>query len=170
MTGRGPTGTAHAALAMLFFTGLRLNEACGLSWDDVSATEITIDEDRMKGGTELVRPITPMMQRIIDHQRLFHPDSQWIFPARVGDGHMSDVRKAMDPINEAVAGRSLTPHDLRRTYLATAEIAGVPLIAQKMLIGHTTSDVTEDYLRALAPQLSEFAQTIEDALMREVSQ
>ncbi|MFY9240397.1 MAG: tyrosine-type recombinase/integrase [Roseovarius sp.] len=165
MKGRGPTGTAHAALAMLFLTGLRLNEACGLRWDDVTATEITINEDRMKGGTALVRPITPMMQRILDHQRLFHPDSPWCFPARVGAGHMSDVRKAMDPINEAIAGRRLTAHDLRRTYLATAEVAGVPAIAQKMLIGHTTSDVTQDYLRSLAPQLPQFGQTIEAALM-----
>ncbi|NOE44287.1 site-specific integrase, partial [Ruegeria sp. HKCCD7319] len=59
----------------------------------------------------------------------------------------------------------ITPHDLRRTYISTAEMIGVPSVAIKMLMGHSTGDITEAYAKALRPQLPEFAERIETGLL-----
>ena len=161
---RGPTATGYAALAMMFLTGLRAQEVLGLSWDEVDDTALTISPERMKAGEALTKPITPAVRQLLDHQRTFHPDSPWVFPARVGDGHMQDVRKALWPVNEQV-GVSITPHDLRRTWVATAELSGVPQVAIKMLVGHTTSDVTDDYARAIRSELGHLAEEVEEKLL-----
>ena len=118
-------------------------------------------------GEALRRPITVEMRRVLDRQAAFHGTGGWVFPARVGDGHMIDIRKKLGPVNEAVLGdpKAITPHDLRRGYIATATLAGVPEIGIKLLVGHSTRDITEVYARAIRSELPAIAARIEAALL-----
>ncbi|GAB5436641.1 tyrosine-type recombinase/integrase [Falsiruegeria mediterranea] len=153
----GPTGTAYNALMMLFLTGYRAEEVLGLTWDDIEVDRFTTT---LKGGARHTRPVTARLQAILDRQRMFHPNSPWVFPARVGDGHMGDLRKAMGNLGEKV-----TNHDLRRTYMGTADLAGISTVAVKLLIGHSITDITEQYIKSIRPQLPKLAVQIEDALL-----
>lgn len=154
---QGPTGTAYNALLMLFLTGMRATEILSLRWIDIGPDEFTTT---IKGGSIHVRPMTPRLTAVVERQRQFHADSEWVFPARVGDGHMDDLRKAMGNL-----GVKITRHDLRRTFLGTAAVAMVPDVASKMLVGHTISDITESYQQSIRPQLYELAIKIEDAML-----
>ena len=158
----GPTGTMFRALQMLFLTGCRMDEVLHLSWADIGETEITISAERMKAGEELKRPITCGMRQIFDTQRDL--SDEWVFPSRRGGGPAKDPRKAMAAINR-VAETAITQHDLRRTYISVAEVAGIPTVATKMLVGHSASDITADYAKALRPQLPDFAAKIELELL-----
>ncbi|WP_171234001.1 tyrosine-type recombinase/integrase [Ruegeria sp. HKCCA6837] len=155
----GPTGTLYRALQMLFLTGCRRDEILHLRWAEVGADVITIPAERMKAGVELKRPITPGMRSILDAQR--GASDEWVFPAVRGSGPARDPRKALKRIGVG----DITPHDLRRTYISTAEVIGVPSVAIKMLVGHSTGDITEAYAKALRPQLPEFAERIETGLL-----
>jgi integrase len=73
---------------------------------------------------------------------------------------MGDVRRAL-----SLLGVAITPHDLRRTYIGAATMAGVPDVAVKMLVGHAVNDVTEAYARSIRPQLPALAAQIEEALL-----
>lgn len=161
----GPVATAHNGLCFLFLTGLRLREAMGLRWSEVGADEIRISGERMKNGERLVRPITPKMRQVLDRQAVYH-DSEYVFPARVGDGHMVDVRKKMWGVNKAVLGaeQAVTPHDLRRGFVAAGALALVPDVIVKMLVGHSITGVTEGYMRALRSELPGMAEKIETKL------
>ena len=155
----GPTGSMLRALQMLFLTGLRSREGMHLRWDEIGETTLTIEADRMKAGVALTRPITAGMRAILDSQRGLH--DEWVFPARSGGGPAGDPRKSMALIGVG----DISPHDLRRTYISTAETVGVPTVVTKMLVGHSVADITESYARALRSELPEFAARIEQGLL-----
>jgi len=163
---RGPWRAAAEkrsdAALFIYLTGLRLREALGLSWAEVGADSIAIPASRMKGGVELVRPITPAMRAVLDRRA---GPSTWVFPASRGPGPTIDIRGAMADINAEAGVDKLRPHDLRRTYAATAAAAGVPSIAIKLLLAHAVTDITDSYLVSLRPQLPEYAATIEMELL-----
>lgn len=161
---RSENSTARA-LQFLFLTGLRRDEALALSWSevDLKAGTITIPASRMKAGEELTRPITDGMRRIFDAQRKANPKSVWVFPATRGGGHLVDTRKTLKTLAPVV-----TNHDLRRGFIVAGELARVPSVAIKMLVGHSTSDVTKDYAKAIVSELPDLAAEIEAELMRGV--
>lgn len=164
----GPSGGAYRALMMLYLTGMRRSEVTGMLWAEVGDEWITIGADRMKGSERLQRPITPAIRSILDAQRQFHGDGgEYVFPARVGDGSRGDVRKALWKVNKAALGdeKAIVCHDLRRGFIATATMAGVPEVATKLLVGHSTNDITRVYARAVRGQLPEIADKIEAALL-----
>ncbi|WP_171210549.1 tyrosine-type recombinase/integrase [Ruegeria sp. HKCCA5426] len=165
-TKRGFAGGTVRAVLLLFLTGLRRDEALALHWDevDLEAGTITIPEERMKNGRLLSRPITAEMRKVLDAQRQFTGGKGWVFPASRGTGHLTDTRKTLWAVNK-IADVTITNHDLRRTYIGTAETASVPSTAIKLLVGHALVDVTEQYAASMRPDLPKHADTIEAALL-----
>ena len=168
----GRTGTAHRALAILFLTGLRRDEVLDLSWAevDLDGGYLHIGGARMKSGQPLSRPITDRVVELLDRQRVWSNSDGakgYVFPSRKRpDKPFAEIRKTLARINEAACGRAdrITPHDLRRTYIAAANIEGIPPVALKMLVGHSISDVTEGYA-VIQSQLPKIARRLEDALL-----
>jgi|GEM_PF-2384216 len=171
MHGAGPTGGAYAVAAALFLTGCRLREVADLTWTEVGADSFTVPAHRMKGGVALTKPITERLRAIFDHQRCLHPDSAYVFPSFRGDGPVVDPRKAMWTCCDEVLdeGRRVGPHDLRRTFVATATVAGVPEVVIKLLVGHAVADITSNYALSLKGQLPQFAAKVEAELLRGVT-
>ena len=159
----GHTGAATRAVMLLFLTGMRVQEILGLEWSEIRGDTMTVSAGRMKGAEALARPITQRMREILDQQPTA---SRYVFPA--GDGHLRDIRKALWAIGAEVFDdpKAIRPHDLRRTYIAAGMLAAVPDVGVKMLVGHTTRDITEAYARALRPELPRFAAAIESELLR----
>lgn len=154
------------ALQFLFLTGLRRDEVLAMPWSevDLDAEVITIAPNRMKANEELVRPITREMRRILDAQLKMNSGSRWVFQASRGDGHLRDTRKTLNRLPTVV-----TNHDLRRTFIVAGELARVPQVAVKMLVGHSTDDITDAYARAIASELPSLAEEIETHLLHGVN-
>lgn len=150
------------AIQFLFLTGLRRDEVLAMPWSEVNleTSAISIAAERMKSGEPLVRPITTEMRRILELQKNMHPHSPWVFPASRGNGHLRDTRKTLQKLPTIV-----TNHDLRRTYIVAGELARVPQVAVKLLVGHSTNDITEAYARAISSELPRLAQEIEAELL-----
>jgi len=74
---------------------------------------------------------------------------KWVFPSqgrKVGRGHIADCRAVIDKITEST-GITFTCHDLRRTFISTAERLDVNYYALKALVNHKMSgDVTAGYV------------------------
>ena len=73
---------------------------------------------------------------------------------------MGDLRKAMSKLGEPVSN-----HDLRRTYMGAADLAGISTVAVKLLVGHSITDITESYIKSIRPQLPDIAVKVENALL-----
>jgi integrase len=71
------------------------------------------------------------------------PNCPWVFPARVGDGHLVDIRNPLNKILAKAGITGLTPHDLRRSFGSLLCNAGVDIYQIKDLLGHSNVTVTQ---------------------------
>jgi len=123
------------ALQLLLFTGLRSkSEAFGLKWEDVDLAGMVMTFVDTKNGTDLELPITPKVAGIFERMKAIR-QNDYVFPSPVKNGHIADVRDELSKINE-VAGVSITPHDLRRTFTTTAESLDLSPYIIKALVNH----------------------------------
>ena len=157
MTARGPDGTTAATAAFIALTGLRVGDVTGLTRADVTDRAIRISGETTKGKADIVRPITPLMRHILD-DRMEHATGERLFD-------VMNTRKAITRACTIAGSPSVTNHDLRRTFITIAAMAGVPEIAVSLLVGHKPKSITENYALAIRRELPTYSVAIEDALM-----
>jgi site-specific recombinase XerD len=132
--------------------GLRVSEACALTWTAIAWDHGTIRVDNSKGHVDRIVYFSPDVETAL-HQ--WHhgqpPDTHYLFPSR-------QKRKASAPLSVkhlhdlmaryvAKAGlhRHYTTHSLRHTFATHLLNAGAPLAVVKELMGHTSLDMTLRY-------------------------
>lgn len=134
-------------LMLLLFTGLRRTEAASLKWSDIdfAGRVLTIRPEVAKNHHEHRLPITDFLFVLLTQRKLRTGNSEFVFPGREGK-HMVDS----DHVISGVAKKCdypFTLHDLRRTFLTTAEMLDVPHYALKKLANHVSRrDVTHGYI------------------------
>lgn len=134
-------------LLVLLFTGLRRTEAASLRWTDIdfAGRVLTIRAEVAKNHHEHRLPLTDFLHSLLLERELRTRDSEFVFPGRDGK-HMVDS----DHVIRGVAKQcdyQFTLHDLRRTFLTTAEMLEVPHYALKKLANHVSRrDVTGGYV------------------------
>jgi integrase len=145
------------ALKTLLFTGLRVQEALGLSWRDVEEDKRRLIVGNSKTGG-FVRIIGPRFSAML---------AEWREDSKSGllfEG-VNDLRAALSSVERA-GGKAITPHDLRRTFASFAERAGAPFTTLKVLLNHSTrADVTMGYVRPSEEDLRHWAAIVEAALL-----
>ena len=145
------------ALKTLLLTGLRVQEALGLSWRNVEEDKrrLIISDSKTGGFVKIIGP------------RLSAMLAEWREDSKSGlvfEG-VNDLRAALASVERA-GGKAITPHDLRRTFASFAERAGAPFTTLKVLLNHSTrADVTMGYVRPSEEDLRHWAGVIETALL-----
>jgi integrase len=135
-------------LLFLLFTGLRRTEAATLKWEDVDleGKVLTIRSEVAKNHHEHRLPLTEFLLALLTQRRGKTQDSEFVFPGRGNKKHMVDSDHVYHGMVEK-SGIQFTPHDLRRTFLTTAEMVEVPHYALKKLANHVSrQDVTSGYV------------------------
>lgn len=153
--------TPRDYLLLILFTGLRRNEAATLTWSavDLKAKTLTITET--KNGESHTLPLSDYLLRLLVARKQ-KASTVWVFPADSASGHLVDIRKQM-----AKVGVAFTVHDLRRTFITTAESLDIPAYALKRLVNHKmTRDVTAGYIITDTERLREPMQKITDFILR----
>lgn len=155
--------TLADAVSFLLLTGARWSEGAALTWDQVSLEDGWWHLQDPKNRKPLTFPMPKAVVEILERRPRTSP---FIFPARSGDGHISEARGVLEKIS-AAAGVRVSPHDLRRTFRAVAGECGVEFWKTKLLMGHKLSgDVTITHytetsdLRYLAPESNAIAEWI----------
>ena len=155
--------TLADAVSFLLLTGARWSEMAELTWDRVNLEERWWHIPDTKNRSKVTFPLPKFATEILEARPRA---SQYVFPARSGEGRVKEPRGTMLKVAEA-AGVHVTAHDLRRTFRAIAGEIGIDLWKTKLLMGHKLSgDVTithytetED-LRYLAPEIERIADWI----------
>jgi integrase len=159
-------------VTMLAFSGLRISEACGLTWDCIDFVE---QELHVRG--QLSRPSKSAPSKIVDPKTNASKRTVPIWPAveqmlvdllaseqRAGRGRDGDFvfcTRQGTPLQQAnvadrgveVAGKSpglgrVSPHDLRRSFCALAARRGVDPAAAAELTGHSLAVWASSYARS----------------------
>ncbi len=144
-----------AVLAVLFDTGIRASELCGLTLDNVHLTK----EDAYlkvygKGNKWREVPLGNTSRAAL-HKYIhrFRPESKRkeVFLTRSGDQFtISGLGKLFDRLETRahIKGVRCSPHTCRHTFAVSYLSNGGDVYKLSRLMGHTSVSVTEHYLRA----------------------
>lgn len=138
-----------AYLQTLLLVGARPGELLGLKWSDIDRkwSSLTIrDKDASKGGRDGLRtiPLTPYVARLLDG---LPKRNHWVFSSTTSStGRISEANHALDRVC-SVAGVSVTPHDLRRSFVSLSEWLELPAGVIAQIGGHKPSATQERHYK-----------------------
>lgn len=156
-----PNAVGRDYLLLISFTGLCRREAATLRWTDVDlqGKVLRIPAAATKAGRRLDLPMTDFVHDLLVARRSLG-DATFVFPAASRSGHVEEPRVFLDAIAGA-CGIQVSCHDLRRTYVTTAEGCDISPIALRALVNHSLGrDVTSGYIQMTAERLREPAQRV----------
>lgn len=145
----------------LLATGMRLDEAATLRWNDVDLKRKVATPTDTKSGKARGVALNDTAVAIL---ATLKKDTEWVFPARKGKDEPGPYKQASTNWQEAKAraqktaqkeGWRYTPfrlHDLRHIYAIDYLAGGGNLYALQQQLGHSTIRQTEEYLQYLTPE------------------
>ncbi len=151
-------------LLLLLFTGLRRCEAATLQWSDVDfkGKVLTIRAEIAKNNTEHRLPLSDFLLKLLQSRFEANGTSTYVFPGRGGKHHLVDPGHVSEGVQKRCALKFML-HDLRRTFLTTAEKLEVPHYALKKLANHVSrGDVTGGYIVVDVERLRGYMAKISD--------
>jgi integrase len=162
-----PSGQTGADIVLfLMLTGCRWSEAAQLTWDRVNLKNGTWHIPDPKNHNQVTFPLSAPARAMLETRPRIDGNN-YVFPSRIksGGGFLDNARPTMKQVSE-VAGLHLTPHDLRRTFIAIGIKLKIEMWKLKLLTNHVIQDdvtitnytETSDmrYLTAEAEQIAEW--------------
>jgi integrase len=158
-----PNAVARDYILLLLFSGLRKNEAAALRWSDVDLQARTMRIPETKSGRPLTLPMSDIVRDMLVARRSLGRTS-YVFPSHAASQHIEATKFFFNQVAEA-SGVRISPHDLRRSFITTAESLDISAFALKALVNHSLGrDVTSGYVQMSVERLREPAQRIADKL------
>jgi len=158
-----PSKPVANIIKFLLFTGVRRGEAFKLKWENVNFESKTIILLNTKSGSDKRVLISDEALKVLECQREFSKDNEYVFPD--GSGGMRNPDNNIKEWYEIrrLAGINIRLHSLRHTFATTALSAGVSLaVVQKMLTHKDISTtlkyahVEDDLLKSSVTQVNNY--------------
>ena len=142
---KGVTDQGINYVILLLFSGMRRSEALRLRWEDVDYERRLFVARDTKNGSDHYIPMSDMLMWTLNAQKKVASDSEWVFPKRSGEGHMTEPKSQLAKICSAV-GFKFRLHDLRRTFATHASKAGLQFDLIQKALNHKAQNVTSGYI------------------------
>jgi integrase/recombinase XerD len=155
-----PEGRDRVLLKLLYVSGVRVSELCGLKWcDAIPRTEggqITVFGKRGKTRTVLLKPKSwTQLLAIRSDADSVDP----VFRSRKGGGHLdtSQVRRIVyAAAKKAGLEQKVSPHWMRHAHASHALDRSAPIHLVQATLGHASVSTTGRYLHARPTESSSF--------------
>lgn len=158
---------ARDLLKFLLLTGLRLNEGARLEWSRVDLAGGTFEIVDTKNREPLVLPLSDYLVELLQAREKLNEDEGSLFVFPGPSGHFKALRRWAAIVADE-SGVPFIPHDLRRTFITTAEALDISAYAIKRLVNHKQGDdVTAGYMGHSVERLRVAMQRITDDLLRQ---
>jgi len=129
--------------------GLRVSEACALTWDAIDLPAGTVRINQGKGRVDRIVYFSADVAQAFQRWRRHHPPGPYVFPSpqrRRAHLFRSLINRLMDQYLAAAGlATHYSPHCLRHTFATHLLNAGVPLEVLKELLGHHSLHQTLRY-------------------------
>ena len=137
-------------LRLLYASGVRVSELCGLKWRDLQergdAGQVTV---MGKGGkTRAILLSTATWQELVSLRGGLDAP---VFASRNGGGHLTRVqvlRIVQKAARQASVAGKVSPHWMRHAHASHALDRGAPIHVLKETLGHSSIAVTSAYVHA----------------------
>ena len=149
----------HAALEILYATGLRVSELLALPRTAL-AGDAELLMIRGKGGRERIVPLSEAAKTAA--ALLASPKGRWLFPGR--DPSQALTRQGFGMLLKQVALEAgidpsrVSPHVLRHSFASHMLARGADLRSLQMLLGHADIATTQIYTHVLAERLQKLVE------------
>lgn len=160
-----PIGRTGADITLfILLSGCRWSEAAELTWDDVNLDDGSWHISDPKNHNPVTFPLSaPLRAMLAERERIKGKGNDYVFPARSKIGHIKRANDTMDEVSR-LAGLHISPHDLRRTFIAIGIACKIELWKLKLLTNHIAKgDITIDHytetndLRYLSGEIEQMA-------------
>jgi integrase len=115
-----PSTTIRDYLLLLLFTGLRKSEGAQLTWDCIDFEEETLIVKMTKNKRKHVLPLCSFTKQLLLDRYNCRQSDVYVFPSKGKRGYLVEPKKVLIKIRDET-GIKFTLHDLRRTFITTAE-------------------------------------------------
>lgn len=153
-------GRDRVLLKLLYVSGVRVSELCGLKWCDAvprqEGGQITVFGKRGKTRTVLLKPKS--WQQLLSMRGDAGPVDP-IFRSRKGGGHLdaSQVRRIVyAAARKAGLEQKVSPHWMRHAHASHALDRSAPIHLVQATLGHASVSTTGRYLHARPTESSSF--------------
>ena len=102
---------------------------------------------------------------MLEERHKLSTGSPYVFPARSKSGHLETIDHQVKKVRKD-SGVDFMLHDLRRTFITTAERLNLPLVALKRLLNHKDASVTEGYIMHDVERLREPMEIVTASLLK----
>lgn len=141
-----------AIFSTFLLTGLREEELCYLTWDDVDLRDLDNTNVRVTGEGKVgfspkdyEERIIPISRELADVLAAQPRRTTWVFPTKGGNRQTHLLRKLKGIASAAnVAGATL--HKFRHTYATRLLEGGADIVTVQKLMGHSDIETTRQYL------------------------
>jgi integrase len=125
---------------------MRRSEGLSLRWSNVDLVGRTLTVPITKNHEPLMLPLSNYLVELLRGRKAVSAGSDWVFPGPGSTGHLREPKRAIAQVRE-VSGVHFTLHDLRRTFVTTAESMDISSYTLKRLLNHKDKrDVTAGYI------------------------
>lgn len=158
--------TIRDYLIFILLTGARRSEAAGLQWNDVNFQAGLVTFRDTKNHDDHILPLSDyLLELLSERRRQSDLDNHYVFPGNKSGKPLNPWLDTYRKVTE-LSGVKFTLHDLRRTFLTTAEGLDIPHFALKRLANHrSSSDVTAGYIIHDVERLRKPMQLITDQIL-----
>ncbi|MFN3076365.1 MAG: tyrosine-type recombinase/integrase [Alphaproteobacteria bacterium] len=130
-----------SAIRLLLLTGCRKGEVLTLKWAYIDFDRGCLRLPESKTGAKVV----PLAAAALEILAGLPRDSEWVFPAAKGDGHVVGLQKAWEKLRDRAGLPGLRLHDLRHSFASFAVADGATLFMVGKVLGHKQTSTTEIY-------------------------
>jgi integrase len=140
-----PSKPVANIIKFLLFTGIRRGEAFKLKWENVCFESRAIALLNTKSGSDKRVLISAEALKVLECQREFSKDSEYVFPD--GTGGMRNPNNNIKEWYEIrrLAGIKIRLHSLRHTFATAAISSGVSLAVVQKMLTHKDISTTLKY-------------------------
>lgn len=153
--------TKHTAvLSLLYYAGLRLNEARNLEWNDIDFERRIIHVKKTKGEKERTVFLHNKLEKALKNMGI--KDSGFILVSERGSKY--DERTIQQIVRTAAkkakVNKQVTPHTLRHTFATHLLEAGADIRYIQSLLGHKDIKTTQIYTHVANKDIKKLANLI----------
>ena len=136
---------ARDIIVLILSTGLRVNEARTMTWNNVDIARKRFTIKDTKNHRDHIVPMTPLTYAMFKYRKENSLGSNFVFRVKskgVKKQHMMNFQKTLNNICTQAETNRVTPHDLRRTFATSLNSLDVGYADLKFLMNHKDKDVT----------------------------
>jgi site-specific recombinase XerD len=145
----------RAITAVLYSSGLRLNECAKLKPADIDCDRMTVRVEAGKGLKDRYAVLSHRALELLKEYQTAYRASEWLFPGRSAhiSGRSIQYVVATAASNAGIRKR-VHPHTLRHSFATHLIEAGVPLQIIQLFLGHENLKTTAEYAHISSTMVS----------------